>query len=128
MNVIMSIRPKYAQAILDGSKLYEYRKRLPKNTDIQKVYIYASKPTKAIIAYFTIGSIISDNPQKVWELTKKDGGITKKQFNDYFKCHSLAHAIKIEGVTKLVTPLDPKAIIKDFVAPQNFIYTEVELD
>lgn len=124
----MSIRPKYAQAILDGSKLYEYRKRLPKNTDIQKVYLYASKPTKAIIAYFTIGLVISDNPQKVWELTSKDGGITKKQFNDYFKCHSLAHAIKIEGVTKLVTPLDPKAIIKDFVAPQNFIYTEVELD
>ena len=43
MNVIISIKPKYANAILDGSKLYEYRKRLPKNTDIKKVYIYASK-------------------------------------------------------------------------------------
>ena len=128
MNVIISIKPKYAHAILDGSKLYEYRKRLPKNTDIQKVYLYASKPTKAIIAYFTIGSVISDNPQKVWELTKKDGGITKEQFNDYFKGRDIAHAIKIEGVAELVTPLDPKAIIKDFTAPQNFIYTEVELD
>ena len=126
--MIISIKPKYAHAILDGSKFYEYRKRLPKNTDIDKVYIYASKPTKAIIAYFTIGSIISDNPQKVWELTKKDGGITKKLFYDYFKGRDIAHAIKIEGVTKLVTPLDPKAIIKDFTAPQNFIYTEVELD
>lgn len=124
----MSIKPKYANAILDGSKLYEYRKRLPKNTDIQKVYLYVSKPTKAIIAYFTIGSIISDNPQKVWELTKKDGGITKKQFNDYFKGHSVAYALKIGDITIIATPIDPKAIIKDFVAPQNFIYTDLELD
>ena len=128
MNLIMSIRPKYAQAIIDGKKQYEYRKRLPKRTDIDKLYVYASKPIKAIIAYFTIGSVISDNPQKVWELTKKDGGITKEQFNDYFKGRDIAHAIKIEDVTELVTPLDPKAIIKDFTAPQNFIYTEVELD
>lgn len=128
MNLIMSIRPKYAQAIIDGKKQYEYRKRLPKRTDIDKLYVYASKPIKAIIAYFTIGSVISDNPQKVWELTKKDGGITKEQFNDYFKGRDIAHAIKIKDVTELVTPLDPKAIIKDFVAPQNFIYTEVELD
>lgn len=128
MNVIMSIKPKYADAIIDGSKLYEYRKRLPKRTDINKVYIYASKPIKAIIAYFTIGSIISDNPQKVWELTKKEGGITRKQFFDYFKGRDIAHTIKVEGVTELVTPLDPKTIIKDFTAPQNFIYTEVELD
>lgn len=128
MNLIMSIRPKYAQAIIDGKQQYEYRKRLPKRTDIDKLYVYASKPIKAIIAYFTIESVISDNPQKVWELTKKDGGITKEQFNDYFKGRDIAHAIKIEDVTELVTPLDPKAIIKDFTAPQNFIYTEVELD
>lgn len=127
MNVIMSIKPKYAHAILDGNKLYEYRKRLPKNTDIDKVYIYASKPTKAIIAYFTIGSIISDNPQKVWELTKKDGGITKKQFNDYFKCHSLAHAIEIDEVVELDIPINPKEVIQGFTAPQNYCYVDRDL-
>ena len=78
--MILSIKPNYANAILDGSKLYEYRKVLPKNTDIKKVYIYASKPIMAIVGEFTIGAIISDTPQKVWELTKNDGGITRSQF------------------------------------------------
>ena len=123
----MSIKPKYANAIIDGSKLYEYRKRLPKNTDIQKVYLYASKPTKAIIAYFTIGSIISDNPQKVWELTSKDGGITKKQFNDYFKGRSVSHAIEIDEVVELDIPINPKEVIKDFTAPQNYCYVDRDL-
>ena len=71
MNVIMSIHPKYAQAIIDGKKLYEYRKLLPKRTDIIKVYIYASKPTKAIIAYFTIKRIISDFVQKLKKVAQK---------------------------------------------------------
>lgn len=127
MNVILSIKPKYANAIIDGSKLYEYRKVLPKNTDIDRVYIYASKPIMAIIGEFTIGAIISDTPQKVWKLTHENGGITKKQFFDYFKGHSVAHAIKIEGVTELVTPIDPKQVIKDFTAPQNYRYLDYDL-
>jgi predicted transcriptional regulator len=124
----MSIRPKYAQAIIDGKKQYEYRKRLPKRTDIDKLYVYASKPIKAIIAYFTIGSVISDNPQKVWELTKKDGGITKKQFNEYFKGRDIAHAIEIRGVTKFVIPINPKQVIQGFITPQNFCYVDRDLE
>ena len=127
MNVIMSIHPKYAQAIIDGKKLYEYRKLLPKRTDIIKVYIYTSKPTKAIIAYFTIKRIISDTPSMIWSQTHEHGGITKKQFNEYFKGHSVAHAIEIGEVVKLDTPIDPKTIIEGFTAPQNFMYLEKDL-
>ena len=122
--MILSIKPKYANAIIDGSKLYEYRKVLPKNTDFQKIYIYASKPIMAIIGEFTIGSIISDTPQKVWELTQKDGGITRSQFFSYFNGRDTAHAIKIDKVIKYFIPIDPKTIFKGFTAPQNFIYIE----
>ena len=122
MNVIMSIHPKYAQAIIDGKKLYEYRKLLPKRTDIIKVYIYASKPTKAIIAYFTIKRIISDTPSMIWNMTHGQGGISKKQFLDYFKGHAVAHAIEIDEVVKLDTPIEPKEAIEDFTAPQNYCY------
>ena len=123
----MSIHPKYAQAIIDGKKLYEYRKLLPKRTDIMKVYIYASKPTKAIIAYFTIKRIISDTPSMIWSQTHEHGGITKKQFQEYFQGHSVAHAIEIDEVVKFDTPIDPRKVIKDFTAPQNFTYTEIDL-
>lgn len=126
--MILSIKPKYANAIIDGSKLYEYRKVLPKNTDIDKVYIYASKPIMAIIGEFTIGSIISDTPQILWELTNKEGGTTRSQFFSYFNGKETAHAIKIKGVRRFPTPIDPKTIIKGFIAPQNFIYTDVELE
>ena len=127
MNVILSIRPTFCQSIFEGKKVYEYRKRVFKHTDIDRVYIYASKPISSIVGYFTIKHIICESPSIVWDMTHKQGGITKKLFNDYFKGHKLAHAIEIDEVVKFNTPIDPMEVIKDFTPPQNFTYTEIDL-
>lgn len=127
MNVIISIRPCFCDSIFKGLKLYEYRKRVFNRTDINKVYIYASKPISKIVGYFTVKRIIDDTPSKVWNQTHEHGGITKKQFLDYFKGHTVAHAIEIGEVVKLDTPIDPKSIIKGFTAPQNFMYVDRDL-
>ena len=71
MNVILSIRPTFCQSIFEGKKVYEYRKRVFKRTDIDKVYIYASKPICKIVGYFTIAAMIEDNPTEIWEITHK---------------------------------------------------------
>ena len=60
MNVILSIRPTFCQSIFEGKKVYEYRKRVFKRTDVDKVYIYASKPICKIVGYFTITDMIED--------------------------------------------------------------------
>ena len=122
MNLILSIKPQYAQMILDGSKRYEYRKSIPQRHDIQKVYIYATKPIQAIIGEFTLDGIIADSPQKVWAATARQGGITEAFFFDYFKSRNKAYALKVGKVIKYSEPLDPKKIITDFTPPQNFMY------
>ena len=40
----------------------------------------------------------------------------------------MAHAIKIGEVVKLDNPIDPKEVIKDFHAPQNFMYVDIDLE
>ena len=127
MNVIISIRPTFCKLIFGGQKRYEYRKRVFKHSDVDKVYIYTSKPISKIVGYFTIKRIIDDTPSNVWNITHEHGGITKKQFFDYFKGHKVAHAIEIDEVVKLDTPIDPKSIIKGFTAPQNFMYVDRDL-
>ncbi len=107
--------------------MYEYRKRVFTRSDIDRVYIYASKPICRIIGYFTIDEVIESTPSHVWEKTYMGSGISKEYFDAYFKnCHT-AHAIKIGKVVKLDIPIDPKEVIKDFHAPQNFMYLENEL-
>ena len=127
MNVILSIRPTFCQSIFEGKKVYEYRKRVFKHTDIDKVYIYASKPICKIVGYFTIAAMIEDKKSYMWEKTHKDGGINKEYFDAYFKNCDMAHAIKIGEVVKLDNPIDPKEVIKNFTAPQNYMYVDIDL-
>ena len=127
MNVIISIRPNFCKLIFGGQKRYEYRKRVFTKKDVDKVYIYASKPISKIMGYFTIKRIIDDTPSNVWNMTHEHGGITKKQFLDYFMGHSVAHAIEIDEVVELDIPINPKEVIKDFTAPQNYCYVDRDL-
>ena len=40
----------------------------------------------------------------------------------------MTHAIKIGEVVKLDNPNNPKKVIKDFHAPQNFMYVDIDFE
>ena len=128
MNVILSIRPQFCKLIFEGVKRYEYRKRVFKRTDIDKVYVYASSPIYKIVGYFTIDNVISDTVSNMWQMSYYGSGISKEYYDSYFNGCDIAHAIKIKDVVKLDTPIDPKKVIADFTPPQNFMYTNKNMD
>jgi predicted transcriptional regulator len=113
--------------IFSGQKKYEYRKRVFTRSDVDKVYIYATKPICRIVGYFTISAMIEDSPNNMWKMTHEGSGITKEYFDAYFKHSETAYAIKIGQVVKLDNLIDPKSVIKDFHAPQNFMYADFDL-
>ena len=127
MNVILSIRPTFCKMIFSGQKVYEYRKRIFTCSDVDKVYVYATKPICKIVGFFTIDEAIEDTKTNIWAQTHIGGGISKEYFDAYFKNCDMAHAIKICQVVKLDNPIDPKSVIKDFHAPQNFMYVDFDL-
>ncbi len=49
MDVLLSIKPKFAEAIIDGRKRYEFRKSKFAKKDINRVYIYSIYPVKKIV-------------------------------------------------------------------------------
>ena len=127
MNVILSIRPNFCNMILSGQKKYEYRKRVFTRSHVDKIYIYATKPICRIVGYFTMDKVIKESLFDMWQKTYRDSGITKEYFDAYFKNCNTAHAIKIGEVVKLDNPIDPKKVINDFHAPQNFMYVDIDL-
>ena len=55
MNVILSIKPEFCNAILQGEKFYEFRKRIFKIQDeIDYVFVYSTSPIQKIVAAFRI--------------------------------------------------------------------------
>ena len=84
MDVLLSIKPKFAEAIIDGRKRYEFRKSKFTKKDINRVYIYATSPVKKIIGVFKISNIIEDDPSALWDRLKDHAGISEEEFFNYF--------------------------------------------
>ncbi|RZN34412.1 MAG: hypothetical protein EF813_09920 [Methanosarcinales archaeon] len=123
MNVLLSIRPKYVNEIVNGNKKYEFRKSVfRKRGNINKVYIYASSPVKRIVGAFTIETIIEEHPEELWRICKDSSGIAEVEFFDYFRNKDKGYAIKI-GALELFDPVNPKDRVPDFIPPQSFCYT-----
>lgn len=119
MNALLSIKPRYAASILDGTKHYEYRKSIFAGNNINKVYIYASSPIKKVIGEFKVVSILCDTPQKIWQRTHKESGLSKAEFFDYFDGKDRGYAIQIMDFERFNIPLSLKC-----KAPQSFRYFE----
>lgn len=125
MNVLLSVKPKYANEIISCRKKYEFRKSIFKRENINKMYIYSSSPVKKIIGIVDIDGILSDSPQKLWEQCHEDAGISEREFFNYFKNSDTGYAIKISNAQEFPTPIDPYHFNEDFRPPQSFYYLPI---
>ena len=120
-SVILSIKPIYAQAIIAGTKKVEFRKKIFKR-EVEKIFIYSSMPKKKMIGYFTILEIIEDTPNNLWNDFKEVGGITEKDFFEYYNNVEKGFSIRIDKVVKFEDEIEPNEFIEKFCAPQSYIY------
>jgi len=121
MKVLLSIKPEYAIKIFDGSKRFEFRRVIFKNPNVKTVVVYASSPIQQVIGEFEIDNILSFSPEAIWQMTKRNSGITEEYFYAYFADKDIAHAIKIKKTRKYRKPLSLK---DDFnvLPPQSYLY------
>lgn len=121
MNVVLSIKPEFAEKIFEGSKRYEFRRSIFKNSEVNKIIVYASAPVQKIIGEFEIDQILMEDLNSLWNKTKQYSGISQEYFFNYFVNKYSGYAIKIKNAKRY--PL-PKCIKKDFnlIPPQSFAY------
>ncbi|MBR7064037.1 MAG: hypothetical protein IKI31_02660 [Treponema sp.] len=70
MNIILSIKPKWAELIYSGKKTIEWRKCVPRFRNIEKVFLYETAPVKKITGFFYWDGfeqlVIRDDPEKTY--------------------------------------------------------------
>lgn len=121
MEVILSIKPEYANKIFSGSKKFEFRRSIFKNREITKIIVYASSPISKIIGEFEIGEILHDDLKSLWKLTKDFSGITEKYYYDYFIGKENGFALEVKKVKKYKELLCIKETY-GIHPPQSFAY------
>lgn len=120
-DILLSIKPKYVEKILDGEKKVEFRKQIPKR-DISWVYIYASAPHKSIVARFKVDGLINGTPHDLWLRFSDVGGVDEEEFFAYCGDKNTIHGLEIGKVEELDPPIDPYQEYINFKPPQNFAY------
>ncbi|WP_082652541.1 hypothetical protein [Aureimonas sp. AU12] len=122
MRVLLSINPVHVRKILDGVKIFEFRKKIFSRKDVRKILIYSTKPVAKIVGEFSIDRIIQDSPEALWETTYAGSGISKDFFDSYFAGRQLGYALQIGFVQEFDSPLDPDEMFPNFTPPQSFMY------
>lgn len=122
MKVILSIKPAFAEKILDGTKRFEFRKCGFTSLDVETVVIYATKPVGKVVGEFSIVEVHKDEPSRIWEKTKDHAGINKRFFDEYYQNRDIAYAIAVGTVTKYDEPMELATLGPDITPPQSYRY------
>ncbi|MCD6484864.1 MAG: DNA-binding protein [Candidatus Odinarchaeota archaeon] len=122
---LMSVKPKYAKMILEKTKKYELRKKvpyLPRNT---RIVMYASGREKRVVGEFKVGFVYLLPIKELWKLIENDGGVSREEFFYYFRGYKEGYAIEIrdpkEYKNKPTLEELREILGKDFQPPINFM-------
>ena len=124
--ILLSINPNHVENILNGTKRYEFRKKVCKR-HVDKILIYSTTPIMKVVGEAEVEEVLVDNPEAIWKKTKTKSGIDKKSFDQYYKNRDQAVAYKLRNVIKYRQPKE----LKEYgvsSAPQSFRYIEEMFD
>lgn len=123
--ILLSIKPHFAQAILDGKKKFEFRRTLFRDPAVERVVIYASSPIKLIVGEFTIAAVHSLAISDLWRHTEPLAGIDRHLFDLYFSGRAIGHALEVCAIRRYEEPIQLEALGIER-PPQSFCYLEAE--
>ncbi len=120
--ILLSIKPKYVEQIINGTKKYEFRKHLAKKR-IDKIIIYSSSPEQHVIGEVEVLGCLAMKVTPLWEYTKNNAGISRENYREYFKGCNNAYAYVLGKAIKYDFPKELKEYGVSH-APQSFVYIE----
>lgn len=129
MNVLLSIKPEFAEKILSGEKQYEFRKTpICKADRGDEVVLYASSPVQKLVGAFTMDTIVEAHPMELWERFHQESGINDpERFFDYFGDNERGYAVEVNDARRFDAPINPYECIDGFRPPVSFKYLNGQL-
>ena len=119
--IVMALKPKYAKAIYEGRKNWEFRKAPPPL--FKPIYIYESAPVSKITGIIVFSVEIRGFAVDVFDIVKNNRtfvknypGISFSELGEYAGTNKLVSALRIEHVKRLDYSIEfnPKKV------PQNW--------
>ncbi len=129
--ILISIQPRYAEKIFMGVKTVEFRRVFPHVVHGRYMFVYISSPIKAISGFCEVANIFLGDIDDLWNRYKLSGGISEKEFSQYFRGKDRGYCVEIASAHVLDKPIKLQNIRADYSAseiphqftpPQNYCY------
>jgi len=123
-DVLLSIKPTYANLIVDGIKTIELRRKFPENLPAgTKLLVYSTAPEKVVIGDCEIREVLKLTLTELWSCAGIEAMISKQDFERYFDGLDEGYGIKLWKYRRYKTPkLLTSYFGKNAVAPQSYRY------
>jgi len=92
--LLISIQSRFANAIFDGTKTVELRRRPPRH-DPDLAIIYSSGLDRRVLGIATLKQIHTSTPHDIWERFGSRTGVTRSEFSEYFDGSCSASALEL---------------------------------
>lgn len=122
MKILLSIKPKFAEKIFSGEKIFEFRRKIWKRP-VDSMVIYVTAPVGKILGEAVLDRVHQGSPEDIWNQCCQGAGVDREYFFEYFKGRNKAFAIEIERAYMYPAPVN---IMSKYGKrpPQSFLYVD----
>jgi predicted transcriptional regulator len=124
--MLLSVRPRFADSILAGTKDAEIRRQRPSAQAGTPVIIYATRPVGAIVGTAYVDRVLFGPPASLWESHQAQMGITRDEFDTYLSGVSTAYLLMLTRARHLPHPLTLEDMRESaaFQPPRSYRYLD----
>ena len=128
--IVVSLKPRFAQAILAGVKTVELRRTVPKIVIPTRALLYASSPVRALLGTCVITSVRSADLAALWHEYGSRSELPFHEFEQYFEGVDAGTALILSEPQALSRPIplqDLRAKPRGFRPPQSYAYVDARI-
>jgi predicted transcriptional regulator len=126
--LLLSVKPVYAHALLDGRKTIEIRRKFPAQQPGTPVFIYASSPERQLLGTVQLDSIELLEPDLVWEKHRSVIEIGRSALSTYARGLDRVSMLRVRDPKLLSRPVSLSSMrsLARLEPPQSFRYLTEE--
>jgi predicted transcriptional regulator len=120
---LLSVRPRFAEALLDGSKTVEIRRRRAHIASGSVCLLYASSPVRALVGAIHVQATDTDTPDALWRRWGDETGLERNEYDAYLVGSARPCAIVVGAATRFAGPVTLPELRRRqhaFVTPQSY--------
>lgn len=122
MPILLSVKPRFAAKLLDGTKAVELRRSFP-TLDGTEAFIYASTPVRAVIGVLQIVEVQVSPVEEIWDAHNQHMALQRHEFDSYLAGRTRACALLVQSHRRFEQPVSLAELRHaGLTPPQSFRY------